>query len=583
AIRPYVVSLKKEYPNPFETNLDLEVDKEDEDKKENDKGKKNGKKNELDVEIDFDGIENRVLPFPVDFGGISSLSATDGKIFYLREDIAPNINKNHNGNGTDYDLCQFSFEENKEEIFHKDVTGYRLCHDSKKMLIADDDRLRLVYTESKPKTDADGTNKKDGWIDVGRAKLRINPVLEWKQMYREAWLLQKEHFWTKDMSKVEWKDVYNKYLPLLDRVKTRFEMSELLWEMQGELGTSHCYEVFGDYHRRPPHNPLARLGADLKWNEKEKAYEIKIIHQGDSWIKGDDSPMRSFGVDLSEGDMIFEADGVAFNNSNCIHRILENKGGDKVNLLIRKKGKRKKHYTCIPTLKSETGLLYRQWVEKNKDYVHKKSKGKLGYVHIPNMGANGYAEFYRHYIAECRYNGLVVDVRYNGGGHVSQHILKILAQKIVGFDQARWDGILPYPAYAINGPIVAVTNEEAGSDGDIFSHCFKLMKLGKLIGKRTWGGVVGINGQYMLKDGTLTTQPEFSFWFKDVGWKVENYGTDPDIEVEFTPEEWVKGVDPQLDRAIAETMKDMKKNPPLMPDLGKNRPVLKIPKLPKKK
>ena len=193
------------------------------------------------------------------------------------------------------------------------------------------------------------------------------------------------------------------------------------------------------------------------------------------------------------------------------------------------------------------------------------------------MGADGFAEFHRYFLAEIAYDGLIVDVRFNGGGHVSQILLSKLAKKRLGFDMTRWMGVEPYPSESPGGPMAAITNEYAGSDGDIFSHSWKMMNLGKLIGKRTWGGVIGIWPRNSLVDGTVTSQPEFSFWFKDVGWNVENYGTDVDIEVHITPEDHRNGVDTQLDKAL-EVVKDELKNKKsvLKPDF-KNKPNLKLP------
>jgi tricorn protease len=195
------------------------------------------------------------------------------------------------------------------------------------------------------------------------------------------------------------------------------------------------------------------------------------------------------------------------------------------------------------------------------------------------MGPNGYSEFHRYFLAEVDREGLIVDVRFNGGGYVSSLILEKLARKRIGYDSTRWgEDALPYPPESVWGPIVALTNEQAGSDGDIFSHGFKMMGLGPLLGKRTWGGVVGINPRHLLVDGTITTQPEYSFWFHDVGWGVENYGTDPDIEVDNLPQDYARGVDSQLERAIEEALKLLSSNPPRKPDFG-NKPDLSLPKL----
>jgi tricorn protease len=232
----------------------------------------------------------------------------------------------------------------------------------------------------------------------------------------------------------------------------------------------------------------------------------------------------------------------------------------------------------VKTVASDYGARYREWVETKRKYVHDKSKGKLGYLHIPDMGPDGYSEFHRYYIYESAREGLVVDIRDNGGGHVSQLILEKLSRKQLGYDIARWGAVSPYPSHSVAGPIVAVTDEYAGSDGDIFSHNFKQMKLGTLVGKRTWGGVIGINPKLALADGTLTSQPEYAFYMKDVGWGVENYGTDPDIEVDITPQDYAEGKDPQLDKAIEIAMNQLKSNPIAMPDFS-IRPHLPVPGL----
>jgi len=236
------------------------------------------------------------------------------------------------------------------------------------------------------------------------------------------------------------------------------------------------------------------------------------------------------------------------------------------------RGRNKKLVTVTP-IADESALRYRDWVEANREYVHQKSKGKVGYIHIPDMGREGLKEFHRYFLSELDFEGLVVDVRYNGGGSVSPLLLEKLARKRIAYDCTRWFGYDPYPSEAPAGSLVCLTNEAAGSDGDIFSHAFKLMKLGKLVGKRTWGGVIGFWPRNWLVDGTITTQPEFSFWFKDVGWGVENYGTDPDIEVDNMPQDYAQGKDPQLDTAIKVVLEDIKKNPPLKPDFS-NKPDL---------
>jgi tricorn protease len=235
----------------------------------------------------------------------------------------------------------------------------------------------------------------------------------------------------------------------------------------------------------------------------------------------------------------------------------------------------------VRALHDDDEARYRAWVEANRRQVHAATGGRIGYLHIPDMGPRGYAEFHRGFLAELARDGLIVDVRYNRGGHVSQLLLEKLARRRIGYDKSRWSGLAPYPYEAVGGPIVALTNELAGSDGDIFCHSFKLLKLGPLVGKRTWGGVIGISPRHPLVDGTITTQPEYSSWFEDVGWEVENYGTDPDVEVDNTPQDYLAGRDAQLERAIAEAQRLLAEQRIVQPDPA-TRPSRALPRLPQK-
>ncbi|MBK8047722.1 MAG: hypothetical protein IPK16_11685 [Anaerolineales bacterium] len=224
---------------------------------------------------------------------------------------------------------------------------------------------------------------------------------------------------------------------------------------------------------------------------------------------------------------------------------------------------------------------YRAWVDGNRRLVHAATAGRIGYLHIPDMGPRGYAEFHRGFLAELVRDGLIVDVRFNGGGNVSQLLLEKLARRRIGYEGSRWGAVAPFPSETIGGPIVALTNEHAGSDGDIFCHSFKMLKLGPLIGTRTWGGVIGIAPREALVDGTVTTQPEFSIWFEDVGWTVENYGTDPDLVVENRPQDYAAGQDAQLAAAIEAAQQLLAERPVHKPDLTM-RPSRALPKLPRR-
>lgn len=580
AYKIYAVALNSdadhilELPNNISDSSDDDDDsdeKETKNKKSSKETKDKDKKKKV-TKIEYENINHRILPLPIEMGGLIALSTIEGKLFYMKP--SSHLQSDYD---RDLDIWCYEIKSGENKKFASNVYDYELTSDGKYLIYYGDDGLRLVPSDSKP-SDGAGLNKKDGWIDLERIQLKVYPSFEWKQMYDEAWLLQKENFWNENMSNIEWEDIYFRYLPLLGRICTRAEFSDLMWEMQGELGTSHCYEAGGEYYRRSSKYLTGYLGAKLQFHNKDGHYIIEHIYEGDSWIPGSDSPLLAPNVELKTGDKIIELNGISFENQGDLYELLEGKAGLKVELTVLRKGDKEEDYVEVTPVNHHNSILYREWVNKNRKYVSEKSNGKLGYIHIPDMHLSGHQEFFRHYFTESQKEGLIVDVRYNGGGNLSGHFLRYLSQKVIGFDQTRWMGHWNYPGDSVNGPIVAITNEHAGSDGDIFSHSFKLMKIGKLIGMRTWGGVVGIWPRHLLNDGTWTSQPEFSHWFKDVGWAVENYGTDPDIEIEIRPQDYAKGIDTQLDRAIKEAMAEARKNPPLKKPNARTIPSLSLPK-----
>jgi len=532
--------------------------------------------------IDLDGITDRVLAFPVNDGIYTRLAAISGKVYFGTQPVQGTISQNWHDKPANGTIECYDLELQKLDPVVSGVSDFRVSPDRKWLLYRTGNRLRLVKAGEKPDEAAarEGPGRKSGWIDLGRIQISVNPQAEWRQMYREAWRLQRDHFWTEDLSQVDWEKIYRRYLPLLDRLGTRGEFSDLVWEMQGELGTSHAYEMGGDY-RLAPNYGLGRLAIDTNWDEKLKGWKILALSRGDPWDERRSSPLLRPGINARPGDAIIAIGGRALSAHLTPDEALVNLANREVQVTILSKSQKKPRTVTVKTLADESASRYRDWVEQNRAFVHEKSQGRIGYVHIPDMGPRGYAEFHRSFIAEVDRDGLIVDVRFNGGGHVSQLLLEKLARRRLAYVQTRWFGTEPYPAESVAGPVIALTNENAGSDGDIFSHCFKLLKLGPLVGKRTWGGVIGIWPRNQLVDGGLTSQPEFSFWFTDVGWQVENYGTDPDIEVDFLPQDHAAGRDPQLERTVGEILRLLKQKPPRYPDLGKGRPKKPLPKLPR--
>ncbi len=475
-------------------------------------------------------------------------------------------------------LEAYDFTQHKVETVADGISGVVASLDGKVLALQAGQRIRAVasgYKDDGTKNDTPGRDS--GWLDLSRIRLEVDPGREWVQMFREAWRLQREHFWTSDMSAVDWEHIYERYLPLVDRVASRAEFSDLLWEMQGELGTSHAYELGGDY-RPEPRYLVGSLGADIE-QTANGSWRVSAIPHGDSWNEGAWSPLQAPGVGVEVGDRILAIDGRELGSDLGPGAALVDRAGRAVRAVVRR-GRRKPRTVTVKTLESETQLRYRNWVESNRRRVFEASGGRAGYIHLPDMGPNGFAEFHRSWMSEVDHDGLILDVRFNRGGNVSHLLLEKLLRRRIGYRVTRWTEPYSIPADAPAGPMVALTNENAGSDGDIFSHAFKMYDLGPLIGTRTWGGVIGVWPQQSLVDGTITTQPEFSNWFTDVGWDVENYGTEPDIEVVITPQDYAAGVDPQLERGIAELMKIIEQRRPSMPSFG-DRPAKTPPELPR--
>ncbi|MGF1666421.1 MAG: S41 family peptidase [Acidimicrobiia bacterium] len=539
-------------------------------------GNGNGQgKTDAGIEIDFDGITERMVAFPVPAGRYQGLALARGRAFFLSWPVA-------GSRGTPWveaerplgTLQAWDFAADRLEVVSDAVGGFGLSGDARVLALVGRRRVRVVPASWKDdKSGKETPGRESGWIDLERFRIEVRPADEWRQMFSEAWRLQRDHFWSENMSGVDWLAVHDRYAAIIERVGSRSEFSDLLWEMQGELGTSHAYELGGDFRPEPTWS-LGRLGADIAW--ERNAWRIESIPDGDPWDRSASSPLTAPGVGLAPGDRLLAIDGVALDRLTSPDSQLVDRAGRPVRLTVAS-GRRKPRTVVVTPLASELALRYRAWVNGNRRAVVEASGGRLGYLHIPDMQAPGFSEFHRSWRHEVDKEGLVIDVRFNRGGNVSQLLLEKLARRRLGYRVTRWRQPYPFPTDSPAGPMVCITNEMAGSDGDIFSHTFKLAGLGPLIGTRTWGGVVGIWPQQSLVDGTVTTQPEFGTWFSDVGFAVENYGTDPDIEVVFAPH--ATG-DPQLERAIAEVLAIMGPDAPVTPDLSR-RPATTPPKLPR--
>lgn len=585
-VKPCLITLQADTPSPFlpEPRPLVEGGKGQSEKAQDTDEEASEKQSEEEqsIRIDLDEISERVLMFPVPEARYREIEGIDGKVLFISSPVVgvadPSGDRSAKGTLHVYDLNSL-----KHETLAQGVTGFTFTFDRKTMALRYERRVRVLPAGKKPEDKpgaggGDAFNRETGWVNLGRVKVAVRPDREWAQMLREAWRLQRDHFWTEDLSGVNWDAVWERYSRLLPRIATRDELSDLMWEMQGELGTSHAYEMGGDYRQGPSYGQ-GFLGAGFTWDPERGGYRITEVVKGDSWA--DDSSLRLPGVRLAIGDVVLAIDNRRLSPELPPAACLVGKAGQEVALRVVPADGGAERTVTVKALSraGEQRARYRAWVEANRKKVHDASGGRLGYVHVPDMGGVGFAEFYRSWLVESERDGLIVDVRHNRGGHVSSLLLEKLSRRAIGFSVSRWYAPETYPENAVLGPIVALTNERAGSDGDIFSHSFKLMKLGPLIGKRTWGGVIGISPRHHLVDGSVTTQPEYAFWFTDVEWNVENYGTDPDIEVDDRPEDYAAGVDSQLERAIQEALTRLEAKPPVWPAFD-NRPSRALPALP---
>lgn len=524
-----------------------------------------------------EGLARRIAAFPVPearFGQLAGLAG--GRVAWT---VLPIPGAHGRGGHKEVPgrLELFDVASGKLRPLLDKADAFAVAADGHTVLVREGGTLRAVSAASARRADEkdkpadDRPSRDSGLLDLGRLRVAVDPPAEWRQMLREVWRLQRHQFWVEDMSGVDWPAMWERYAALLPRVATRGELSDLVWELQGELGTSHAYEMGGD-HRKPPPLAMGFLAAELA--PAADGWAITRIVQGDPWDAAADSPLNAVGVEARVGDRIVAIGGQAVGPAEPPAALLVHQAGRKVALTLA--GEAGTREVLVTLLADETPALYREWVQRQRAWVHAHSGGRVGYLHVPDMMAAGFAEFHRHYAEESDRDALLVDVRFNRGGHVSQLLLEKLARRRIAWNLQRWGRPEPYPDAAPAGPVVALTNEHAGSDGDIFSHNFKQMGLGPLVGVRTWGGVIGIWPRHALADGSTVTQPEYSFWFRDVGWGVENFGTEPTIEVDLAPGE---AGDRQLEVALATVLARIDREGVSRPAFGP-RPRLAPPPLP---
>ncbi|MGW3761662.1 S41 family peptidase [Streptomyces sp. NPDC005131] len=513
--------------------------------------------------IDLEGLADRIVPLPVEAARYSSLRAAKDGLLWLRHPVTGVLGTagaTPDSRGPETVLERYDLEKLHNDELASDVSRFAVSGDGKRLVLHTRGKLRVVPADSRvPAGSDDDHDGGSDTVDLSRIRRTVEPAAEWRQMYDEAGRIMRDNFWRPDMGGIDWDGVLDRYRPVLARVATHDDLVDLLWEVQGELGTSHAY-VTPPGGRHDDTSGQGLLGADISRTD-DGHWRIDRILPSETSDPAARSPLAAPGVAVRAGDAILAVDGQEIDPLTGPGPLLTGSAGKPVELTVEPAdGGNLRHVVVVPTA-DEEALRYHAWVADRRAYVHERSGGRLGYLHVPDMVGSGWAQLHRDLRVEVAREGLVVDVRENRGGHTSQLVVEKLARRIVGWDLPRGMQPYSYPGDAPRGPVVAVANEFSGSDGDIVNAAIKALGIGPVVGTRTWGGVVGIDSRYRLVDGTLVTQPKYAFWLEGYGWGVENHGVDPDVEVVMAPQDHASGRDPQLDAAIRIALEGLAESP----------------------
>ncbi len=546
----YFVTLAKETKSPFAPKSDEVKIKEEAPAAKPDAAKKDEKKDapKVTVKVDLDGLQSRIAALPVSAGNYRNLQSVGDKLYYIR-----NSTKQDKATLMMYDL------DKQKETELGEFNGFEVSADGKKMLVGGGGSFSIIDL---PSSKIDAREK----LTLGDIKVQLDRRAEWNQIFNESWRQMRDFVFDPNLHGVNWAKMRDTYKQLLPYVNHRADLTYIIGEMIGELNVGHAYVGGGDFPK-PERIELGLLGAKIERDAASKYYRITKILKGQNWDKSLRSPLTDIGVDAKEGDYIIAIDGKPTNGMKDMYEALVGKAGKQVTLKLnaapREAGARET--VVIPTA-DERPLYYLNWVEGNIEKVAKATDGKAGYVHIPNMGVDGLNEFVKYFYPQVRKDAMVVDVRGNGGGNVSPMIIERLRRELALISIARNSVPIPDPATTILGPKVLMIDEFSASDGDIVGYRFRKYGLGKIIGKRSWGGVVGIRGSLPLLDGGYLNRPEFSRYDVDgKEWVMEGTGVEPDIFVDNDPAREFSGIDDQLNKAIELIKEELQRKPVKLP------------------
>ncbi len=519
---------------------------------------KNAPKSEKskEVRIDFEGLGSRAVQVPVPANNIGGLSEADGNIYYV---TFPTMGLSGNASGEESALRCYSLTDRKDTKMISPVDNYDLSANGESIMYQSGKTFGII--SSKPADHQVG----DGKLDLSNMKMFVHFHQEWREIFDQAWRLERQFFYSPDMNGVNWEAEKQKYEALLPYVNNRYDLTGIISNMIGELQNSHTY-VGGGYYPEIHRTITGLLGANYSLDKATGYYQISKIMIGLNTNPNRRSPLTMPGVNVKQGDYILAINNLPVKFPMSIDSVMENTVGTTVSLLVNSKPELKGAWTVeVNPIASELNLRYNNWIVSNRRLVDSLSHGEIGYVYLPDMEAAGLNAFVQQYYPQITKQGLIIDERYNGGGFVDQLILERLRRILVGMSMSRHGAPTTIPQPVFNGYMACLINHYSASDGDIFPYYFRKYGLGPLIGTRTWGGVRGIVGYRPLVDGGYVTTPQFSLYGMKSEWIIENHGVDPDIKVDETPKLVTEGQDPQIDEAVKYLMKEIKEKPKTIP------------------
>ena len=552
----FALALRKDVAHPFPPESDEVTVKKEEPKKDAEPKKDEAKPDEpKKVAIEFEGLAQRAIRVPLDADNYSGLSANKDTLFFVRAGAAYYGRESERTS----DLMAFSIKDRKASVLVEDASGYSLSDDGSKLLVRSGGGFGLYDASSK------GKDSKKPVSSAGLVADRV-PHEEWVEAFHEVWRRFRDYFYVPNMHGYDWDALRKQYEGWLPYVAHRSDLNYVLGEMVAELNIGHAYVSGGDWVA-PERHAVALFGGRLALDPAAGRYRIATIFRGQNEEELYRSPLTEVGVDAKVGDYLLEIDGQDLPANENPYRLLRDKADRPVEFLLNDKPvKEGAHKVLWRPLHTETHLIYFSWVEGRRAIVDKLSGGRIGYMHLPDMGPAGIAEFCKWYYGQVRKDGFIIDDRGNGGGNVSQIVLERLRRTLLGTEYPRnseYTGT--YPQVVFTGPMACLLNEDSASDGDIFPWMFKAAKLGPTIGKRSWGGVTGITDHGPLIDGGSVNVPEFGHADMNGQWAVEGHGVDPDIVVENDPKSELDGRDPQLERAVQEVLAAMQSRKAALP------------------